>query len=204
MASAPGPIRLVIVSDHPIFRDALRVLLGSHPDFRIVDRDGQVILLDLGNATRVDRDAITAVAGMHASARVILLTPDLEDTTVIDLLRDGACAVVPKSAPTETMFDAIRRVAAGHYWAGPETMTRVLSAMLADERPFEAKPFGLTPRERQIVNVLVSGCCGNKEIAARCGISEKTVKHHLTHIFDKVGVSNRLELTVFALHHLVI
>lgn len=202
MASAPGPIRLAIASDYAIFREALRVLLAGASDLRVVDRDADVILLDLGGSTRIDRRALAAVAGTYASARVVLLTPDLDDATVIELLRSGAYAVVPRSAPSETLFDAIRRVAAGQYWTGPEMMTRVLTAMLDDEHQFDPKPFGLTRRERQIVNVLVSGC-GNKEIAELCGISEKTVKHHLTNIFDKVGVSNRLELTVFALHHLV-
>jgi two-component system, NarL family, nitrate/nitrite response regulator NarL len=178
------------------------VLLDGVADLRVVDHDAAVILVDFGSSPAVDRGAVTAITSTYPNARVVLLTPDLEDTAVLELLRSGASGVVPKSAPSNTLFDAIRCVAVGQYWAGPETMTRVLTAMLAN-RPFDAKPFGLTPREREIVNVLVNGCCGNKEIAAACGISEKTVKHHLTHIFDKVGVSNRLELTVFALHHLV-
>ena len=203
MARTPGPIRLAIVSDHAIFRDALRVLLADVSDMQVVDHDADVILVDLGTSPHADRRTLATLTSAHGKARVVLLTADLDAATVLELLRRGAYAVIPKSAPSETLFDAIRHVAAGEYWAPPETMTRVLATMLSDEPPVAAKPFGLTPRERQIVQVLVNSCCGNKEIAALCGISEKTVKHHLTNIFDKVGVSNRLELTVFALHHLV-
>lgn len=202
MAIAPRPIRLAIVSDHAIFRDALRLLLSSVSDVRVVDREADVILLDLGTSPYANRQVLAALSSTHPQARIVALTPDLDDGAVLELLRRGAYGVVPKSAPSEQLFDAIRSVALGQYWARRETMTRVLNSVVTDHPSANSTPFGLTPRERQIVKLLVNGCCANKEIAAACGISEKTVKHHLTNIFDKVGVSNRLELTVFALYHL--
>ena len=91
MASAPaGPIRLAIASDHVIFRDALRVLLAGASELRIVDRDADVILLDLGSSTRIDPRALAAVAGTYASARVVLLTPDLDDGDDNVVINDDA------------------------------------------------------------------------------------------------------------------
>jgi len=92
----------------------------------------------------------------------------------------------------------------GQYWVGRESVSDLLQALhshASSKTP--AKPpqdFGLTPRELQIIRAIVEAC-GNKEIAERLAITEKTVKHHLTNTFDKVGVSNRLELALFALHH---
>lgn len=198
--SARVPIRLEIVSEHAILREALRLLLASESDMAVgVHRDADILLVDIESPTLLDRRALAAMASQHPAARVVLLTPDLEDATVLDLLRCGVHGVVPKRGASDSLFEAIRAVAAGEYWAGRATMSRVLGAM-RDDQTWPTKPFGLTPRERHIVRVLVNGC-GNREIAEQCGISEKTVKHHLTNIYDKVGVSSRLELTVFALHH---
>jgi len=109
-----------------------------------------------------------------------------------------------KSDPCELLFKGIRTVMAGQYWVGRECMGSVIDSMrerVSAPGPEPARPtFGLTPRELEVVSAVVAGY-PNRDIAERFSISIKTVKHHLTNIFDKVGVSNRLELALFAVHH---
>lgn len=109
-----------------------------------------------------------------------------------------------KDSSSKFLFQSIRAAMAGRYWLGHESISDVVQALRelasAAESRSSRKNFGLTPRERQIVVTVVGGF-SNKDIAERFTISEQTVKHHLTNIFDKLGVSNRLELALFALNH---
>jgi DNA-binding NarL/FixJ family response regulator len=104
------------------------------------------------------------------------------------------------------LLESIRVVHGGEYFVGRECMADLISAVrsrgvaLNGKIPRQKADFGLTARERQIVSAVVNAF-QNKEIAEKFAISEKTVKHHLTNIFNKVGVSNRLELALFAVHH---
>ena len=104
------------------------------------------------------------------------------------------------------LFKSMRTVMAGQYWVGRECIGDVIDKMrerASAPSPEPRRPtFGLTPRELEIVSTVVNGYA-NSEIAQKFEISIKTVKHHLTNIFDKVGVSNRLELALFAVHHRV-
>jgi len=116
--------------------------------------------------------------------------------------------IVDKSVTSQLLFKSVRAVAAGEYWVERDIIADLTQRLHADASPMAAaprqRPFGLTERELQIVSLLIAGY-GNKGIAARCGIRERTVKQHLTNIFKKVGVSNRLELALFALEeHLVV
>src|ERR671922_1021952 len=90
MATAPRPIRLAIVSDHAIFRDALRLLLSNVSEMSVVDREADVILLDLGTSPHADRQVLAALSSTHPRARIVALTPDLDDIAVLELLRRGA------------------------------------------------------------------------------------------------------------------
>src|SRR5882724_8539176 len=109
-----------------------------------------------------------------------------------------------KHDPCETLFKSIRTVMAGEYWLGRNCMGSVIDMMRAlasAPKPAPRQPvFGLTPRELEVVLTVASGY-PNADIAQKFSISVRTVKHHLTNIFDKVGVSNRLELALFAVHH---
>lgn len=208
-----GQSRIFVISDQPIFREALRLLLDAQTDFRVVgtapdceravepalDSRAEILLLDVGTHGVPGHHVFHILSNACPSARLILLMPDAEESQIIDLLRCGVHGVVVKGVRTEVLFQSIRAVASGQYWAGRETMSRLMQTLLAGDTPAPRR-FGLTARELQIVAVLVDGCA-NKEIAEQCGISEKTVKHHLTNIFDKIGVSNRLQLMIFALHH---
>ena len=109
--------------------------------------------------------------------------------------------IVAKESAIELLVRAIRAVHAGEYWVGREVVADLVQAIGRREtRDGGRRPFGLTPRELEIVRLVAAGM-SNKDVAERCSLREDTVKHHLSSIFDKTGVSTRLELALFALHN---
>ena len=115
--------------------------------------------------------------------------------------------MVLKSSPPELLFKSIRSVMAGQHWIGREAVSDLVQALRAQMADGAEKParerFGLTRREIEITSSVVAGL-SNREIGRKLSLSEDTVKHHLTNIFDKMGASNRLELALFAVHHRVL
>ena len=212
------PIRLVIADDHPIFRDGLRRLLEAEPDLKVIGeaRDGaeavklarqlkpDIMLLDLAMPKHPGLEALRDLSnGEGNSVRVILLTAAAEKKEIVEALQLGARGVVLKDSATQLLLKAIHTVMSGEYWVGRESVSNLVQYLrnLVQSSGDEArqKKFGLTPRELEIVSAVVAGFA-NKEIAEYFKISEDTVKHHLSNIFDKLGVSTRLELALFAVN----
>jgi DNA-binding NarL/FixJ family response regulator len=148
-------------------------------------------------------DALRALGSAHAM-RAIVLGADLSRADVVAAVHLGVRGLLLKDASTATLFEAIMCVAAGQYWISQSLLTHLVESV----RPLLQSPEAnvtlptskLTRRERQVLNLVIAGCT-NKEIAHQCSVSEQTVKHHLTRMFDKVGASNRLELAMVATQH---
>ena len=213
------PIRIVIADDHPIFRDGLRRLLEAEPDLKVVGEacDGaeavkfarqlkpDILLLDLAMPRHPGLEALREMSSGQTSnsVRVILLTAAAEKNQIVEALQLGARGVVLKDSATQLLLKSIHTVMAGEYWVGRESVSNLVqflrTLMQSSGEEARQKKFGLTPRELEIVSTVVAGYA-NKEIAEYFKISEDTVKHHLSNIFDKLGVSTRLELALFAVN----
>lgn len=212
---SPQTIRIVIADRQPIFRHGLRRLLETDPRLVIVSEtnDGataakairelhpDILLLGL-NASRCRAvDTLRELAANGGEVRTIILADRLGAPEVACALQLGARGVLPKDSAPDELFNSIHALMAGHMWVGrapTSTMSASLKKLKAARR--QMKAFGLTQREIEIVKAVMAGG-STKGIAERSSISQNTVKSHLAHIFNKMGVSNRVELVQFAAHH---
>jgi DNA-binding NarL/FixJ family response regulator len=210
-------ITILIADDHALFRAALRKLLDKEPGFEVVAEAANgrealalvekhrpdVLLLDLNMPQLPGLDVLQRMAEARTSTRVILLAAEIEKEEMLEALRFGASGLVMKSMASRLLYKCIRGVMAGEYWVNRETVGELVNIYrgAGESENGAAKPadYGLTHREYEILSTVVDGCT-NKEIAQKFSISEQTVKHHLTSIFEKVGVSNRVELALFAMN----
>lgn len=210
--------RIVLADEHQLFRESLRWLLEVQSDLEVVGEaaDGlqaisqtiflqpDVLLLDLALPRLTAINVLFELARRKQTTAAMLVTSSITPSEFLSALAVGAKGAVMKQWPASTLLDGIRVVAAGHYWIGRQRVTNVGQArqLLSQDASQKAVAhrFGLTRRELEVTAAIVAAC-SNKVIAERFSMSEKTVKHHLTNIFDKVGVSSRLELAVFARHH---
>jgi two-component system, NarL family, nitrate/nitrite response regulator NarL len=218
MHNAPGSIRLLIADDERLFREALRLLLETEPGFQVIGYASNgaeavalaqrlkpdVLLLDIAMPGVRGLDALQSLTAGSIPVRTILVTGAITRSEALTALRHGARGIVMKDAAPDLLFKSIHAVMDGQYWIEREAVSDLVEALresaAAEKLPPRIRPFNLTPRELQIIRAIVDGHA-NKEIGDRLGVAEPTVKHHLTSIFDKTGVSNRLELALFALHH---
>lgn len=213
------PVRILIADDHPIFRDGLRRLLEAETDLKVIGEacDGaeavklarqlkpDILLLDLAMPRQPGLEALREMSTGSPSTpvRVILLTAAAEKKQIVEALQLGARGVVLKDSATQLLLKSIHTVMAGEYWVGRESVSNLVqylrNLVQSSGEESRQRKFGLTPRELEIVSAVVAGYA-NKEIAEHFKISEDTVKHHLSNIFDKLGVSTRLELALFAVN----
>lgn len=214
-------VSILIVDDHPAFRFGLRKLLESQAGMRVIGEasDGEeavrligelkpdVVTLDLALPRYHGLDVLRDLATAGSRVRTIILTAAIEKAEIAQALQLGARGIVLKEAATELIIESIRSVMKGEFWVGREHVSDVVQ-LLNHALPRAGasgahKNFGLSPREMEVITAIVAGY-SNKEIAYKLSVSEQTVKHHVTNIFDKVGASNRIELTLFAVsHHLI-
>jgi DNA-binding NarL/FixJ family response regulator len=193
----------------------LRLLFAAESDFRVFGSAtnwadatqacrSDVVIVDLSIPRVPDASALRALTRVCAPARVIVLTSGLDDSQITDALRLGVRGIVGNTATAELLFKCVRAVAAGQYWverdivAIPDLTDSIGAETSSAAGAPRRNSFGLTGRELQVVSLLIGGHA-NKAIADMCGIRERTVKQHLTNMFDKIGVSSRLELALFAL-----
>ncbi|MFF5053530.1 response regulator [Micromonospora sp. NPDC000663] len=193
-----GPIRLLIVDDHPVVRDGLRGMFTADPDFEVVGeaRDGaealalaaharpDVVLMDLRMPGMDGVTAIGRLASSGSTARVLVLTTYDTDADVLPAIEAGATGYLLKDTPRADLVRAVRSAARGESVLAPSVAGRLMGRLRAPaEEP-------LSQRELEVLTLVARGT-SNKEAAARLFISEATVKTHLLHLYAKLGVNDR-------------
>ena len=165
-----------------------------------------ILLLDVQMPRLPGLEAMRAIMNGQPTVKILLLTSTISSQQIIEALHIGARGIVLKDALAGHLQTAIRTVYAGDYWIGGKRVVNLMAALhdlMQQATPPQQKTYGLTPRELEVVGCIVEGC-SNRDIAKQFTLSEETVKRHLSNIFDKTGVSTRLELALFAIaHHLV-
>lgn len=218
--TAPSKIRVVIADDHPIVRDGLKKLLSLEEDIDVVGAvsDGRelvdridelrpdVILLDLRMPNLDGLGAMQTLQHTNSKARVIVLTASEDKNEFVQAMKLGCSGIVLKQTASDLIVKSIRKVHSGEIWLDSHTTAAVMRQFAApgegavgvsSGKSRERSP--LSAREREIVALVAQGY-KNKEMAEKMFISEQTVKNHLHNIFDKLGVSDRLELALYAIH----
>lgn len=208
-------IRIVIADDHPIFRDGLRRLLEAEREFLVAGEAHSgnealrvvaavapdVLLLDLAMEDGTGLEVLEALNASRSTVKTLLLTAAAENHEVMEAIQLGARGLVLKHAATTLLYRAIRGVMAGEYWLGHDRIPSLIETLRQLGQPDPPSPVDtLTSREIAVIGAVVDGAT-NRDVSEQLNLSEQTVKNHLSHIYDKVGVSNRLELVVFAMHH---
>src|SRR5882757_2984244 len=200
-AVAAVPIRIVVADDHPVVRFGVKNMLENEPGFEVVGEaeDGDVAIPRLPGL-----EALRAIMNKSPRVKIIMLTSTISTQQIIEALQIGARGIVLKDAVAGDLSKSLRAVLSGDYWIGGERVANLVTALNALMKEAAAVPerktYGLTPRELEVVTCIVEGC-SNKDVAKQFTISEETVKRHLSNIFDKTGVSTRLELALFAIAH---
>lgn len=200
-------INVLIADDHAVLRHGLRLILDSEADITVVGEatngqqavtqalalQPQVVLMDMGMPELNGIEATRRIKAQDANISVLMLTVSGSDKDLIEAVKAGARGYLLKSSESSEVINAIRRIAAGETVLPPDIVTRVLDE-LTDPTP-SAQP--LTKRETGILKLIARGM-GNKEIAAELHISENTVKTHVRHILEKLGLNNRAEAAAYA------
>jgi DNA-binding NarL/FixJ family response regulator len=227
-SSSPGivsrsKIRIVVADDHPIFRDGLCRLLALEDDFEVVAQaqDGRqvldvlqqfepdILLLDLKMPGLDGLATLQKLQSTKNRTRVIVLTASDDKNEFVQAMKLGTSGIVLKQTATELLIKSIRKVHAGEIWLDSHTTQAVIRQFVANDEapppapmpaPRDRERSPLSQREREIVALVAQGF-KNKEMAEKMFISEQTVKNHLHNIFDKLGVSDRLELALYAIHN---
>jgi DNA-binding NarL/FixJ family response regulator len=217
--AGPHSIRVLISDDHPLIREGLRRLLGLENDLEIVGEAGDgeatvamvekldpdVVLLDLRMPGMDGFGALQRINKLTKRTKVIVLTASEDKNEFVQAMKMGCSGIVLKQTASELIVKSIRRVHAGEIWLDSHTTAAVMrqfaaptdGAAQSNLRSRDRSP--LSQREREIVALVAQGY-KNKEMAEKMFISEQTVKNHLHNIFDKLGVSDRLELALYAIH----
>lgn len=215
MAKEREAVRVLIADDQAIFRDGLRKLMKSADDISIVGeaQDGvecikllpklkpDVLLLDLRMPHKDGLAVLEEVKFDNLSTRVIILTAAEDDRNAVRAVRLGARGVVLKQFASELLIKSIRKVAEGEIWLNNRLTSEVLEAFKkSPETGRRREKRLLSNREREIVQLVAQGF-RNREIGEKLFIGEQTVKNHLHNMFEKIGITDRLELALYAIHH---
>jgi DNA-binding NarL/FixJ family response regulator len=219
VAKVERSIRVLLVEDHAVVREGLRMLIESWPGFTVVGEAANgsealaittrekpdIILLDLHLGRGESAlDFLPELLSAADQGQVIILTAVLDPKAHDQALRLGAMGLVLKEKASKELRDAILKVLEGEVWLDPKLTTGIINRLRAKDADRGGgetnKIASLTKRERELA-ILVGEGLTNREIAQRLFVSESTVRHHLTSVFTKLGVSNRFELILLLYRH---
>lgn len=201
------PIRLLLVDDHTVVRQGLRMVLSLEDDLEVVGEAGDgrealeavgrlrpaVVLMDLLMPVMDGVTAIRRIKAEHPDTEVVALTSVLEDRLVIDAVEAGAAGYLLKETGPEDLIEAIRAAARGEVRLHPKAQKRLVREVRTPEMRES-----LTERETETLRLVARGLA-NKEIARELGVSEVTVKTHVSSVLSKLGLSSRTQAALFAL-----
>jgi two-component system, NarL family, nitrate/nitrite response regulator NarL len=217
MSNGPDTVRVLIGADEPIVRYGIRKLLETGSDLCLAGEASDcletirltsqlkpdILVVDFALRQSVS-DVLTNLASSQLRVGVIVLMAAVQREHVCEMFGWGARGVVFKDSAPELLLTSVRAVMAGKYWLEQKGVSSVVEALQYFDRDPNSgegpRNYGLTPREFDIISTVATGC-SNKDVGRKFSISERTVKHHLSNIYDKLGVSNRLELAIFAINH---
>jgi two-component system nitrate/nitrite response regulator NarL len=212
-------IRLLLIDDHRVVREGLRMLIESQPGFKVVSEADNgaaalkileknvvdIILLDLDLGSENGLDLLPKILAVAEKVKVLILTGTRSEEDHRQAMVLGAMGIVQKEKASDHLIKAIQKVFDGEVWYDRTKMGSVFADMLSsgknkDLNSDEAKMATLTGRELEVIHLIALGL-KNKPIGVKLFISETTVRHHLTSVFGKLGVGNRLELIIYAFKH---
>lgn len=210
-------VTVLVADDHPFIRAGVRALISAQRGIHLVGEaaDGvdalrlvetlhpDVVVLDLVMPRLSGLDTLRDLFARGRHVNTVLLTATVDSHDVLEALQLGVRGVVLKDAVADELIRAIKTIVNGQYWLGGTSVTNlvpVLRRLTADTTADASARFALSARERETTALVVEGLT-NRDIAAALGISEDTVKRHITNIFNKTGMSSRLELAMLAVRH---
>ncbi len=211
-----NPISIVILDNHALVRAGLRLLIDRNPSMKVDGEAGElnsgleiiskaspdIVLFELNISDQASSAIISAILKASPKSRLILVTGTIDPAVNQQAVENGVAGVVLKTQSPEIMIKAIEKVNSGEVWLERSLIANVLSRLSRNNNPVklsaEAEGINvLSEREKEIVRLIGQGL-KNKKISTQLCISETTVRHHLTSIYSKLGVTDRLELLVFA------
>jgi two-component system nitrate/nitrite response regulator NarL len=207
-------IRIVLADDHVIVLDGLEQLFRLEPEFEVVARSRtaeaavkavqehrpDVLVLDLVMPGHDGMWVLRELSELNLPTRTVLLTAHVEENRLVEAIRLGVWGVVLKEMAPRMLMECVRKVHAGEKWLEQQSVTRAIERMQKRESEIDRLTRLLTPRELEIVRLASEGL-RNKEIGERLTITEGTVKIHLHNIYEKLGVTGRSQLILYATKH---
>jgi DNA-binding NarL/FixJ family response regulator len=212
---AANAIRIIVADSEPIYRIGVRKIVGVEDDIRIVAQaesaegalsavgriQADVMLLGAGLAES-SAMMVSGILGIAPLLKIILVMTELTEEETVELMRRGVCGIVTRSIAPDLLMRCLRKVNAGETWLDNRGVSWVIEAYRAQATQLMTPPdrVRLSPKEQQIISGVTQGL-RNKEIAQAVGTTEQVVKNYLRKVYDKLGVSDRLELALYCMHH---
>jgi DNA-binding NarL/FixJ family response regulator len=213
--SAADVIRIIVADSEPIYRIGVRKIVGVEDDIRIVAQaesaesaistvarfQADVMLLGAGLGES-SVETVKSILSVAPSLRIVLVMTELTEDETVQLMRCGVCGIVTRSIAPDLLVRCLRKVSVGETWLDNKGVSWVIEAYRSQASQLMTPPdrVRLSPKEQQIISGVTQGL-RNKEIAQEVGTTEQVVKNYLRKVYDKLGVSDRLELALYCMHH---